>query len=57
MADKPDQEQEPTQRTPKGLKIPLPKRERVMRDFRKVFKPDESESNEDKSPIVDDGPA
>jgi hypothetical protein len=39
MVDKPDQAQ-PTQRTPGGLEIPVPAREAVMKDFRKVFKPD-----------------
>jgi hypothetical protein len=33
MADK---EQEPTQQTPKGLEIPVPKRKDVMDAFRKI---------------------
>jgi hypothetical protein len=46
MADEPNQEPEPTQRTPKGLEIPIPKREDVMRDLRKTFKPDEPSEDE-----------
>lgn len=34
-----NQEPKPTQRTPKGLEIPIPEREDVMRDFRKAFRP------------------
>ncbi|HJQ49979.1 MAG TPA: hypothetical protein VJ838_05655 [Gaiellaceae bacterium] len=34
MADK---EQDPTQRTPKGLEIPVPKRKEVMDAFRKII--------------------
>ena len=30
---------EPTQKTPKGLEIPMPKREQVMDALRKVAKP------------------
>lgn len=37
--DEPDRPR-PTQRTPQGLEIPVPEREDVMRDFRKVFKPE-----------------
>jgi hypothetical protein len=37
MADKPQQPaKEPTQRTPKGLEIPVPKRKDVMDAFRKI---------------------
>ena len=36
MADKP---QEPKQKTPKGLEIPVPKRESIFDAFRKVIKP------------------
>jgi hypothetical protein len=36
MADKP---QEPTQRTPKGLEIPVPKRKDVMAALRKLVQP------------------
>jgi hypothetical protein len=39
VADEPDQEQQPTQRTPKGLKIPVPTREDVMAAIRKVSEP------------------
>ena len=35
MADKP-QEPQPTQRTPKGLEIPVPKRRDLMNAFRKI---------------------
>lgn len=56
MADEPDQEQEPTQRTPKGLEIPLPKREDVMDAIRKVAKPDEPPEDEQR-PIVDEDSA
>jgi hypothetical protein len=30
---------QPTQRTPKGLEIPVPKRKDVMDAFRKIVKP------------------
>jgi hypothetical protein len=33
-----DKDQEPTQRTPKGTEIPVPKREDVLRDLRKGLK-------------------
>jgi hypothetical protein len=46
MADKPHQEPEPTQRTPKGLEIPIPRRKDVMDAIRKVSKP--SDPPEDK---------
>jgi hypothetical protein len=36
MADKP---QEPTQKTPKGLEIPLPSRESIFSALRKAIKP------------------
>ena len=36
MADKP---QEPTQKTPKGLEIPVPKRKDLMDAFRKIAGP------------------
>ena len=36
MTDKP---QEPTQRTPKGLEIPVPKRKDIMDAFRKIAAP------------------
>ncbi|MGZ4363404.1 MAG: hypothetical protein ACXVFF_14330 [Gaiellaceae bacterium] len=36
MADKP---QEPTQTTPKGLEIPVPKRKELMDAFRKIVGP------------------
>jgi hypothetical protein len=36
MADKP---QESTQKTPKGLESPVPKRESMFDAFRKVIKP------------------
>jgi hypothetical protein len=36
MTDKP---QEPTQKTPKGLEIPVPKRREVMDAFRKIVRP------------------
>jgi len=36
MADKP---QEPTQKTPKGLEIPVPKRKELMDAFRKIVGP------------------
>jgi len=36
MADKP---QEPTQKTPKGLEIPVPKRKDLMDAFRKIVGP------------------
>jgi hypothetical protein len=36
MADKP---QEPTQITPKGLEIPVPKRKELMDAFRKIIGP------------------
>jgi hypothetical protein len=39
MAD--NQEPKPTQRTPKGLEIPIPERKDVMRDFQKAFRPDQ----------------
>jgi hypothetical protein len=34
-----DKPQEPTQKTPKGLEIPVPKRESIFDAFRKVIKP------------------
>lgn len=47
MADKPDQQdQRPTQRTPKGLEIPVPTRKNVMDAIRKVAKPDEPDEDE-----------
>jgi hypothetical protein len=36
---KPDYGDAPKQKTPKGLEIPVPKREDVMADLRKVTKP------------------
>jgi hypothetical protein len=36
MADKP---QEPTQTTPKGVEIPVPKRDDFLRDLKKVAPP------------------
>jgi hypothetical protein len=36
MTDKP---QEPTQKTPKGLEIPVPTRESIFSALRKVIKP------------------
>jgi hypothetical protein len=36
MADK---EQPATQRTPKGLEIPVPKRKEVLDAFRKIIRP------------------
>jgi hypothetical protein len=36
MTDKP---QEPTQKTPKGLEIPVPKRKELMDAFRKIVGP------------------
>ena len=38
MAEDQQKPQEPTQKTPKGHKIPLPTREPVFRDLRKVAK-------------------
>jgi hypothetical protein len=38
MADN-AQDDEPTQRTPKGYEIPVPKREAVMKAFKKVMAP------------------
>jgi hypothetical protein len=35
----PEEASEPTQQTPKGHKIPVPTREQVLRDLRKVAKP------------------
>jgi hypothetical protein len=34
-----DDKQEPKQKTPKGLEIPVPKRRDLMDAFRKVIKP------------------
>ena len=41
MADKPQQpaSDEPTQTTPKGLEIPVPKRKELMDAFRKIIRP------------------
>jgi hypothetical protein len=36
MADKP---QEPTQKTPKGLEIPVPSRDSIFAALRKIAKP------------------
>ena len=36
MADKP---QEPTQKTPKGLEIPVPKRKELMDAFKRIVGP------------------
>jgi hypothetical protein len=48
MADEPDQEQQPkTQRTPKGLEIPVPTRKDVMAALRKVSEPDEPSEGEE----------
>jgi hypothetical protein len=52
MPDEPDQKPEPTQRTPKGLEIPVPTRKDVMAALRKVSEPDE-----DAPPIVDEDSA
>jgi hypothetical protein len=35
----PDKPQEPTQKTPKGLEIPVPKRKDVMDALRKLVQP------------------
>jgi hypothetical protein len=45
---KPDS-REPTQKTPKGIEIPVPKREDVMRDLEKVAKPNREKHNEQSS--------
>jgi hypothetical protein len=34
-----DKQQEPKQKTPKGLEIPVPKRGEVMDAFRKIIRP------------------
>jgi hypothetical protein len=34
-----DKLQEPKQKTPKGLEIPVPKRKEVMDAFRKIIRP------------------
>lgn len=44
MAD--ERQDQPTQQTPKGLEIPVPEREDVMRDFRRAFKPDEPDKDD-----------
>jgi hypothetical protein len=36
---KKDSREQPTQETPKGHKIPVPTREQVLRDLKKVAKP------------------
>jgi len=36
MADKPDHDAQPKQVTPKGVEIPVPKREDFLRDLKKV---------------------
>jgi hypothetical protein len=47
MADKPDQEPEPTETLPKtGLRVPVPRREDVMAAIRKVSKPDKADEDE-----------
>lgn len=47
MADKPDQEPEPTQRLPKtGLEIPIPTRKDVMDAIRKISEPEEPDEDE-----------
>jgi hypothetical protein len=40
-----DPEEEPTQHTPKGAEIPVPTREEVLRDLRKVAKPSRDRRN------------
>jgi hypothetical protein len=35
----PDKPQEPTQKTPKGLEIPIPSRESIFSALRKIAKP------------------
>jgi hypothetical protein len=47
MADEPDQQPEPTQKTPAGLEIPVPKREDVRAFFRKVFRSSDEPPDED----------
>lgn len=44
MAD--DKQQEPTERTPKGLEVPVPPREDFFASLRKVAEPDK--------PVVED---
>jgi hypothetical protein len=44
--DSDQQDQRPTQRTPKGLEIPVPTRKDVMDALRKVSKPDKPEKDE-----------
>jgi hypothetical protein len=50
MPDKPDQEQESTERLPKtGLRVPVPKRTDVMAAIAKVSRP-EPDEDQDESP-------
>jgi hypothetical protein len=39
-----DKPQEPTQKTPKGLEIPVPKRKELMDAFRKIVGPVKKQS-------------
>ena len=39
MTKKPTEPDEPTQKTPDGHEIPVPKKRDVLRDLRKVAKP------------------
>lgn len=39
MSEKHQEQPAPTQRTPKGLEIPVPKRKELMAAFRKIVKP------------------
>jgi hypothetical protein len=48
MADE-NHEPKPTQRTPKGAEIPVPEREDVERDLRKLIAPDRSARPDDSS--------
>jgi hypothetical protein len=41
-----DDKPEPTQKTPKGAEIPIPKREDVERDLRKLIAPERSDKPE-----------
>ncbi len=43
------QDKRPTQRTPKGLEIPIPTRGEVMAAIRKVSEPDKAEDEDDES--------
>lgn len=50
-----DEKPEPTQTTPKGIEIPVPDREDVERDLRKLIAPDRDAPTSDRGARSEDG--